>query len=206
MSQHVTRHPILAVAPERLHPTQMTVGRAEVAAKRAQWHALGKNKRKLLIASHWFPGVLGPQGAVYIVDHHHFGLALLEEGVEQVPVIVQRDFSWLEPDTFWRTMEFNRWAHPYDDRGRRSDYAAIPRSLSGLRDDPYRTLAARVREAGGCAKDTTPYAEFLWADFFRSRLKSTAVGKGGERLLQRALELAHARDAGYLPGWSGLIE
>lgn len=206
MSQHGPCHPILAVAPERLHPTQMTVGRAEVAAKRAQWHALSKKKRKTLIASHWFPGVLGPQGAVYIVDHHHFGLAMLEEGVDAVPVIVQRDFSWLAPDTFWRTMEFNRWAHPYDERGRRREYAAIPAGLSELRDDPYRTLAARVREAGGCAKDTTPYAEFLWADFFRARLKSAPVGKGGDKLLQRALELAHARDAGYLPGWSGLIE
>ncbi|MBW8808245.1 MAG: chromosome partitioning protein ParB [Lysobacter sp.] len=206
MSQHGPRHPILSVAPERLHPTQLTVGRAEVAAKRAQWHALGGKKRKALIASHWFPGVLGPQGAVYIVDHHHFGLAMLLEGVERVPVIVQRDFSWLAPDTFWRTMEFNRWAHPYDDRGQRTDYAAIPSRLSELRDDPYRTLAARVREAGGCAKDATPYAEFLWADFFRARLKPAAVAKGGDKLLQRALLLAHGHDAGYLPGWSGLIE
>ena len=205
MSKHGLRHLILAVAPERLHPTQMTVGRAEVAAKRAQWHALGKHKRRQLIASHWFPGVLGPRGAVYIVDHHHFGLALLEEGVEQVPVIVQRDFSWLDPDTFWRSMEFNRWAHPYDERGRRGEYAAIPSGLDGLRDDPYRTLAARVREAGGCAKDTTPYAEFLWADFFRGRLKPAAVGRGGDKLLRRALALAHAHEAGYLPGWSGPI-
>ncbi|MGH8080934.1 MAG: ParB-like protein [Lysobacter sp.] len=206
MSKHGTRHPILQVAPDRLRPTQITVGLAEVAGKRAQWHALGKKKRKELIASHWFPGVLGPRGAVYIVDHHHFGLAMLEEGVEQVPVIVQRDFSWLEPDPFWRTMEFNRWAHPYDDRGRRTDYAAIPAALGDLRDDPYRTLAARVREAGGCAKDTTPYAEFLWADFFRARLKRGALGKDPDQALQRALELAHGHEAGYLPGWSGLIE
>ena len=146
MSQHGPRHPILSVAPQRLRPTQITVGLREVADKRAQWHALGRRKREALIASHWFPGVLGPGAEVYIVDHHHFGLAMLEEGVAQVPVIVQRDFSWLDPATFWRTMEFNRWAHPYDERGARTDYAAIPTGLAQLRDDPYRSLAARVRD------------------------------------------------------------
>lgn len=203
MSQHGLRHPILSVAPRRLRPTQITVGLREVADKRTQWHALGRKKRAALIASHWFPGVLGPGREVYIVDHHHFGLAMLEEGVEQVPVIVQRDFSWLDPATFWRTMEFNRWAHPYDERGARTDYAAIPEGLQQLRDDPYRTLAARVREAGGCAKDATPYAEFLWADFLRARIAPKDAAKSGARALERALALAHGAEAGYLPGWSG---
>lgn len=198
-------HPLLSMAPAKLRPTQLTVGRAEVAAKRAEWEKLGRKKRKELIQQHWFPGVLGPKQRVYIVDHHHLGLALLEEGVDSVPVMIQRDFSWLEPEVFWRTMEFNRWAHPYDQHGSRADYAAIPASLTGMADDPYRTLAARVREAGGCAKDATPYAEFLWADFYRRRLKLPG-GKVGAKALQQALLLAHSHDTAYLPGWSGLIE
>lgn len=198
-------HPLLSVAPARLHPTQLTVGKAEVAAKRAQWKDLGRKKRKELLAAHGFPGMLGPKQQVYIVDHHHLGLALLEEGVESVPVMIQRDFSGLARDVFWRTMEFNRWAHPYDRHGRRADYAAIPGQLADLADDPYRTLAARVRRAGGCAKDAEPYAEFLWADFYRGRLKLPG-GKIGARVMEKALRLAHSRDTAYLPGWSGTWE
>lgn len=199
------RHPLLSIAPAKLRPTQVTVGKAEVAAKRAQWQQLGRKKRKELLAAHWFPGVLGPKQHVYIVDHHHLGLALLEEDVKHVPVMIQRDFSWLVPDVFWRTMEFNRWAHPYDRHGSRVDYGAIPASLAGMADDPYRTLAARVRVAGGCAKDAVPYAEFLWADFYRRCLKLPG-GRIGAQALQEALLLAHGHDAAYLPGWSGLIE
>ncbi len=205
MSELHVRHPLLNVAPSKLRPTQMTVGKAEVAEKRAQWRELGKKKRKELIEAHWFPGVLGPKQRVYIVDHHHLGLALLEEGVKSVPVMIQRDFSWLEQDVFWRAMEFNRWAHPYDQHGHRVDYNAFPSALDSLADDPYRTLAARVRMAGGCAKDATPYAEFLWADFYRRRLKLPG-GKVTAKAVQQALLLAHSRDTAYLPGWSGAIE
>ncbi|OOG43678.1 ParB/Srx family N-terminal domain-containing protein [Rhodanobacter sp. C05] len=199
------RHPLLTIAPAKLRPTQLTVGKAEVAAKRAEWKKLGKKKRKELLDSHWFPGVLGPKQHVYIVDHHHLGLALMEEGVKSVPVMIQRDFSWLEPEVFWRTMEFSRWAHPYDQHGTRTDYTAIPASLTDLADDPYRTLAARVRVAGGCAKDATPYAEFLWADFYRRHLKLPG-GKVSAKVVQQALLLAHSHDTAYLPGWSGTIE
>lgn len=201
----VLHHPLLSIAPAKLRPTQLTVGKAEVAAKRAQWKELGKKKRKELLESHWFPGVLGPKHQVYIVDHHHLGLALLEERVKSVPVMIQRDFSWLEPAVFWRTMEFNRWAHPYDRHGTRTDYTAIPGSLAEMADDPYRTLAARVRMAGGCAKDAEPYAEFLWADFYRRHLKLPG-DKISAKALQRALLLAHSHDTAYLPGWSGTIE
>ena len=197
-------HPLLSIAPARLRPTQLSVGKAEVAAKRAEWQKLGRKKRKALLESHCFPAVLGPKQHVYIVDHHHLGLALLEEGVKSVAVMIQRDFSWLEPAVFWRTMEFNRWAHPYDQHGNRTDYDAMPTRLADLRDDPYRTLAARVREAGGCAKDATSYAEFLWADFYRRRFKLSR-GKIDAGVMQQALLLAHSLEAAYLPGWSGAI-
>ena len=199
------RHPLLSIAPAKLRPTQLTVGKAEVASKREGWERLGKKKRQELLGSHCFPGVLGPKHRVYIVDHHHLGLALLEEGVKTVPVMIQRDFSWLEPAVFWHTMEFNRWAHPYDQHGNRTDYDAIPLSLSDMADDPYRTLAARIRTAGGFAKDAIPYAEFLWADYYRRHLKLPG-GKISAKVMQQALVLAHSHDTAYLPGWSGTSE
>lgn len=198
-------HPLLYIALTKLRPTQVTVGKAEVAAKRAAWKKIGRKKRAELLQTHWFPGVLGPKQRVYIVDHHHLGLALMEESVKSVPVMVQRDFSWLEPDVFWRTMEFNRWAHPYDQHGHRVDYTVIPGSLGEMVDDPFRTLATRVRVAGGYAKDAMPYSEFLWADFYRRQLKLPA-GKISAKVMQEALLLAHSHATAYLPGWTGTIE
>lgn len=64
-------------------------------------------------------------------------------------------------------MEFHQWAHPYNDKGERCGFSAIPKQLERLKDDPNRSLAAEVRKAGGYAKEAAPYTEFLWADFFR---------------------------------------
>jgi hypothetical protein len=44
----------------------------------------------------------------------------------------------------------------------------LPKTVAGLIDDPFRSLAGELRRAGGFAKDTTPFSEFLWADFFAS--------------------------------------
>lgn len=196
-------HPLLLLDPAELRPTQLTVGYAEVAAKRAEWKRLGKKKRRQLLSEHWFPGVLGPKQHCYIVDHHHLGLALLEEGVSSVPVMVLRDFSWLAPKEFWRAMEFYHWAHPYDADNRRRGHTAFPRSLAELQNDPYRSLAARLQDAGGYAKDAIPYAEFMWAAFLRQHVRLRKDETPSAALLARALTLAHGRKAAYLPGWSG---
>lgn len=57
-------HPLLSVAPASLRPTQLTVGKAEVAAKRAEWEKPGARKRRELLKAHCFPGVPGPQRTV----------------------------------------------------------------------------------------------------------------------------------------------
>jgi hypothetical protein len=52
----------------------------------------------------------------------------------------------------------------------------IPKSIKGLDDDPFRSLAGELRSAGGFAKDTTPFSEFLWADFLRRRISRKIRG------------------------------
>ena len=192
-----------------LHPTQITVGAAEVAVKRAQWAGLKRKERQRTLSAHWFPVVKGPRGRHYIVDHHHLGLALHEEAVDHVWVMELDDLSAIEGEAFWRVMEFHRWAHPYDEKGRRLDYGAIPSDIAKLRDDPYRSLAGLVRKAGGYAKDTAPFSEFLWADFFRpliapKKLRKTATQALPVEALQQAVALARGPAARYLPGWTGV--
>ena len=203
------QHPLIQVPLGALHPTQITVGLAEVAAKRARWATLAPQERERALAGHWFPAVLGPGGRYYIVDHHHLGIALEEVGIGSAWVMLLDDLSVVEGEHFWRAMEFHHWAHPYDERGRRREYDAIPSRISRLRDDPYRSLAGLVRDAGGYAKDAEPFAEFLWADFFRSHIarKKLRAAPGSQALpadaLTQALALAHHLGARYLPGWVG---
>jgi hypothetical protein len=196
---------LITVQLEDLRPTQFTVGFREVHAKRAHWASLDKKGRAAAIDSHWFPAVLGPKGRHYVVDHHHLGLAWLHEGVPSARVTVIKDLSWLEPVLFWRMMEHNQWVHPFDAAGERRDFADLPKQLTGLVDDPYRSLAGELRTAGGFAKDTTPFSEFLWADYLRMRVSAASLRKDFDKALADALTHAHDPDARYLPGWSGVV-
>ncbi len=197
-------HPLVEVDLARLRPTQITAGFAEVAQKRTQWARLAKKAKRKLLDSHWFPAVVGPRARYHIVDHHHLGLALLEEGVERVRVMVLDDLSYLEPAVFWRFMEQQDWAHPFDQSGERRAFDAIPTGISRLVDDPYRSLAGFLRNAGGYAKDTAPFAEFLWADYLRPHITLGQIEKSMEIAVREGLGLARSPLARYLPGWSGV--
>jgi hypothetical protein len=152
------------------------------------------------------PVVLGPKERPYVTDHHHLALALRDEGVKEVATTVVLDLSRLELDAFWVVLDNRGLMHPFDERGRRQHYRDIPSSIDDLIDDPYRSLAGELRRVGGYAKDTTPFSEFLWADFLRRRIDRKEVEKHFERAVDEALKLAKSQDAGYLPGWCGPIE
>jgi hypothetical protein len=72
-----------------------------------------------------------------------------------------------------------------------------------LKDDPFRSLAGELRRVGGFAKDTTPFSEFLWADFLRRRLARKSVEDNFGKAMEKALALAKSKEAVYLPGWCG---
>ena len=219
------REPILhPVAILDLHPTQITVGLREVAAKRKEWRgrvdgsghdgarakkAAGKKKEKAqqkaaeFLGRHMIPVILGPKERPYVIDHHHLALALHGEGVKDVLTTVVADLRRLDIEAFWFMLDCHNWMHPFDDRGRRRGYEEIPGTVEGLVDDPFRSLAGELRHLGGFAKDTTPFSEFLWADFLRRRMKRKSVEADFAAALEAALELAKSHAADYLLGWCG---
>jgi hypothetical protein len=200
------REPLLTtVAIAALRPTQITVGMREVLAKRKHWKEIGAKNGGRFLGKHMIPVVLGPKRRYYVVDHHHLARALHDEKVRDVAVTVIFNLSKLEPDAFWIVMDNRNWMHPFDAAGERRHYKDLPRSVTGLVDDPFRSLAGELRRAGGFAKDTTPYSEFLWADFLRRRIKPKLVEHDFDRALERALQLAKSMDADYLPGWCGPV-
>jgi len=199
---HPLHHHVIKANLNEIKPTQVSIGYVEVIKKRAEWRKLSKKQRTALLEEHWFPSIIGPKSQYYIIDHHHLGMALHQERQVAVNLTVLKDLSWLDKDTFWRVMEFHQWVHPYDERGQRVAFTDIPSSVAKLRDDPYRSLAGLVRDEGGFAKDLTPFSEFLWADFFRTKISKKTMSNLNEALAS-ALKFAKTKEASYLPGWAG---
>ncbi len=199
-----TREPILQPVPIlSLRPTQMTVGMREVAEKRKRFREKKAKKQSETIGKHMIPVVLGPDKKFYVVDHHHLARALHEEGIKDVFVTVIADLTMVNRDAFWGVLDNKRWVYPYDAKGERRSFRDIPKTVAQLKDDPYRSLAGELRRAGGYAKDTTPFSEFLWADFLRRNLSRKAVEADFNNALEKALALAKSHNAIYLPGWCG---
>lgn len=194
---------ITPVAVADLRPTQMTVGLREVEEKRKLWRRKQEEGGGTFLGKHLIPVLLGPKGRSYVIDHHHLTRALMDEGVKDVATTVVADLSRLDKDAFWVFVDNRGWCHPYDEVGRRRPFEDIPKSLKGLTDDPFRSLAGELRRAGGFAKETTPFSEFLWADFLRRRLKASDVRQDFDAALNKALRLAKSAKADYLPGWCG---
>ena len=200
------REPVLKpVNINDLHPTQITVGMREVKAKRQRWLEKDDKKGAEFLGKHMIPVVLGPDKIHYVIDHHHLARALHDEGVEHVLCTVVQNFSKLDIKTFWFNLDNRGLMHPFDDEGRRRTYKDVPEKVSQLVDDPYRSLAGELRRAGGFAKDTTPFSEFLWADFLRRRMKRKFVETDFPAALEQAVKLAKSADADYLPGWCGPV-
>lgn len=188
-----------------LRPTQITVGMREVAIKRKGWKEQPGGKKADFLGKHVIPVLWGPKERHYIIDHHHLSLALHLSGVKDVAITVVADLRKLSDDAFWIFIDNHGWMHPFDADGRRRGYTDIPKKVTDLVDDPFRSLAGELRRMGGYAKDTTPFSEFLWADFLRRNLKRKLLEADFGKALEKALKLAKSEDADFLPGWCGPI-
>jgi hypothetical protein len=184
----------------------MTVGLREVGRKRAEWRKRAERDGPDFLGRHMIPVILGPKSVPYVIDHHHLARALHEEGVSHVLVSVVADLHYLKKAVFWTFMDNRNWLHPFDADGVRHSHDKLPKRIGAMKDDPYRSLAGEVRRSGGYAKDSTPYSEFLWADFLRRRISAKLVEKDFERAVGKAVEAAGQQDASYLSGWCGRSE
>lgn len=186
-----------------LRPTQMAVGLHEVHRKRIEWRERPRDEAGTYLGAHMVPAVIGPGGHPWLIDHHHLVLALHLEDVRDVLVSVVAHLDHLPKKRFYAFMDAQNWLHPFDADGNRKEWKHLPKHIGELGDDPYRSLAGAVRRAGGYAKSVMPYAEFLWADFFRDRIRHKQVTENFPKAVERALPLARDHAARHLPGWAG---
>ena len=186
-----------------LHPTQLTVGMIVVQDKKKHLEALSPADRQSFMRDHPMPAVVGPQGTLYITDHHHLGRAAFDAKVASGFFLVEADLSKCTPEAFWKEMNENQWVHPLDENGVRHYYAAIPDRLNKLTDDVYRSLAGYVRDAGGFEKTPTAFAEFIWADFFRRNVPVETVRSDFQTAVHAGFSLAQSKWAKHIPGFNG---
>lgn len=184
-----------------LHPTQITVGMIEVRDKLTELEGMSKHQRRDFLAARPLPAVHGANDVLYITDHHHLARALWEANIEHAFVQPEARWSALDTARFWQSMVDAHWAHPIDEQGQRRPCSAIPGHLQQLRDDVYRSLAGYVRVAGGYDKTPTAFAEFTWANWFRTRIDVGNDYDSFKRAVKQALVLAHSAQASHLPGY-----
>lgn len=187
----------------RLRPTQVTVGLIEVHDKRARLEGMKKHEQKAFLLDHPIPAVWGPDGKLYITDHHHLGRAASEAGIDTGFFAVEDDFSKVSIAQFWPKMSAANWAHPIDQNGKPVSFGMIPDHLEKLIDDPYRSLAGYVRDAGAYDKSPAAFCEFQWADFFRPRVTIGPTRADFLRAVAEAVKLAASPEAARLPGYKG---
>jgi hypothetical protein len=184
-----------------LLPTQLTVGMIEVREKTKHLLTLKPKDLQEFLAAHPMPVVTGPGGKRYLTDHHHLGRAALDAGIASAFFSLEADLSSAGVEEFWREMDRNLWVHPLDENGVRHHYASIPSDLIKMVDDVYRSLAAFARDAGGYDKTPWPYAEFIWADFFRRMIPIEDVKANFNAAVDTAVPLAQSKLASRLPGF-----
>lgn len=212
-------HALSWTSVDSMRPTQCSVGFLEVALKASELAIRSQSPDELrkYLLGHPIPAVLGPDGRMYLVDHHHMGLAMLRlenqwdassKPAAMNPFRVCRfeiveDFSShsaLSMAQFFAELESRGLAHPYDGQGQRVD--VLRKSLQSLDDDPYRSLAGIARKAGAFRKAREPYVEFKWAEFFRTRVPVHLIVESTlASAVERAFNLARSEAARGLPGW-----
>jgi hypothetical protein len=189
-------------ALQDLQPTQLTVGMIVVEDKRKHLAGMSPSDRQAFMKAHPMPAVVGPQGKLYITDHHHLGRAALDARVPTGFFLVEADLSKCTLEAFWNEMNDNLWVHPLDENGVRHCYSMIPDRLGKLIDDVYRSLAGYVRDAGGFDKTPSAFAEFIWADFFRRNIAIETVKSDFQTAVRAATSLAQSKWAKNIPGYN----
>jgi hypothetical protein len=191
------------ISVDRLRPTQLTLGYDDVARRRAKIARMEADDFADYLERKAVPHVIGPGGAVFMTDHHHLVRALWEEGRPSAVLgLCVADWSHLDDKRFWARMDEEALCWPIDADGNRRPFAAIPDHVSKLTDNPWRTLARRVR-GKAFADDDTPFQEFMWGDYFRSFMSRRLIDTDVEIAADLAKRLARLDEARDLPGWKG---
>lgn len=187
-----------------IRPTQGYIGVEWAKEKKEKFARLSAKQMSDYLRKEAPPAVLGPEGTVYLLDNHHEFYAMVSIGIREGFVDIVADFSGDSSYKFFKRMKRRKWLYLGNDRGQfRNSLAALPKTLTGLRDDPYRTLSSRLKRAGGYDKMKRPHFEFIWANALRKVIPLEVLLASPGLALELALTFAASADAAHLPGYAG---
>jgi hypothetical protein len=218
---NITASKVRWTSTDAMRPTQCSVGYLEVQFKMQEMRERSARPDDLLkyLKLHPIPAVLGPDGRMYLTDHHHMGLALVRLAQEwddadkpaganpyrSCCFQIVRDYSdrlEMSMKQFFAKLEERHLCHPFDGGGRR--VSQLPRYLPELVDDPYRSLAGLARKAGAYVKVEVPFTEFKWADYLRDKVDINLITEQHlAAAIHQAVVLANDPAAAGLPGYHG---
>jgi len=155
----------------KLKPTQIAVGYQQVEDKANRMNAKSQRQLDEYIKNHKVPVVKGYDDKLFIIDHHHFCSAALRIGIDKVLIDIVADWSSLSYNDFWNKMAVEKKIWPFDEHGEEIELfqfvSMLPNNVTGLKNDPYRSIAGILRQRGFYKKDWTPFSEFYVANKLR---------------------------------------
>jgi hypothetical protein len=191
-----------------LRPTQYSLGMLSIDSKVSEIEkAYLKGKFNKYLKSKIAPAIIGPDNNYYITDRHHTSFAITKAAIPEeykvLKIKVLHNWSNLSFEEFEKKMIENKYVWLKDENHTERDFKGLPKSISDLTDDPYRSLAWKVRKAGGFQKVKVSYLEFYWGIFFKEsgiRLSNSSPDEVAT-VLEVAINLAYSKKASHLPGF-----
>ncbi|MGK5089591.1 ParB/Srx family N-terminal domain-containing protein [Bdellovibrionota bacterium FG-2] len=194
---------VYRVDPKAVRPSQFAVGMVEVSERARKIESESHKKYCKYLSEKTGEVVIGPSNKTWLVDGHHLARAVYNLGRDEMAVKVVADWSKFSPTQFELKMEAAKYFWLYDEKGKAIQSHALPKSIGGLKDDPYRSLAWAARKEGAFDKTQTAFAEFLWAQYFRTKIPLAEVRGDFEQAVKSAIGFAAAREVEALPGYLG---
>jgi len=176
------------------------VGLIEVEAKAKKLAKKDHDDYKKYLKKHPIPVIIGNGGQFYPIDHHHLARALEMIGKSKAVIEIAQNWNALSAADFWKRMIAQHDVYLFDETGAPRTTSELPHSIADLADDPYRSLAGAVEDEGGFQK-TGYFVEFVWAQFFRTRIDRDRIENHFKKAVKAALELAHSPEASSMPGY-----
>jgi hypothetical protein len=195
---------LLEVPLQALQPTQLCVGMAEIRSRQLDFAADDAKQRRRYLKRKPTPLVRSASGELWMVDRHHRLRAWLELDPNATAfgyVVLQLEVS--ERHAVLEQLHQRGWLYLYDGRGLGPLHpTALPSSLSGTQDDPYRSLVWKLKREGlVAAAPLIPFHEFRWGAWLRSRNLPPFSSERLDPALPAARALVRSQAASHLAGW-----
>jgi hypothetical protein len=194
------------VAIGELQPTQMCVGMAEVRSRQVDFSNETAEQRLEYLQRKPVPLVRSATGQLWMVDRHHRLRGLVELDPPALAygyVVLQLETG--EDSHVVEELRTRGWLYLYDGRGLGPHHAsALPRHLTELQDDPYRSLVWKLKKEGMIEPSPLiPFHEFRWGAWLRSRTLPPFSSSHLDPALPAARALVRSAAASHLAGWKG---